>query len=70
MAKYEPEVMSLDELVDYLKVSKSTLYKLVQRGNLPGKKVGKQWRFHKEVVDAWLFNNAGLNVQKKAQGVR
>jgi excisionase family DNA binding protein len=54
MVTYADEIMSLDELVDYLKVSKSTLYKLVQRGDLPGRKIGKQWRFHKEAVDAWL----------------
>jgi excisionase family DNA binding protein len=39
MATNVNEVLSLDELVDYLKVSKSTLYKLVQRGHLPGKKI-------------------------------
>ena len=50
------EVMNLDELVEYLRVSKSTLYKLAQRGHLPGKKIGKQWRFHKGAVDAWLKN--------------
>ncbi|MCD6405041.1 MAG: helix-turn-helix domain-containing protein [Planctomycetes bacterium] len=54
MADGPPEVMCLNELADYLRVSKSTLYKLVQRGGLPGQKVGKQWRFHKSAVDDWL----------------
>ena len=54
MADDPIDVMRLDELADYLKVSKSTLYKLVQRGSLPGQKVGKQWRFHKSAVDDWL----------------
>ena len=47
-------VMTIDELARYLKVSKSTLYKLVRAGKIPGQKVGKHWRFHREVVDAWL----------------
>jgi|LSQX01.1.fsa_nt_gb excisionase family DNA binding protein len=51
------EIMSLDELARYLKVSKSTLYKQVQQGGLPGQKVGKQWRFHKIAVDEWLRKN-------------
>jgi excisionase family DNA binding protein len=69
MTTYADEIMSLDELVDYLKVSKSTLYKLVQRGHLPGKKIGKQWRFHKEAVDAWLKNQTGQSRhRKKAKG--
>ena len=65
MATYVDEIMSLDELVDYLKVSKSTLYKLVQRGHLPGKKVGKQWRFHKEAVDAWLKSKIGQSQHRR-----
>jgi len=51
------EIMSLSELAEYLKVSKSTLYKLVQQGDLPGQKIGKQWRFHKKAVDEWLKKN-------------
>lgn len=57
MAETPGEVMSLDELAVYLKVSKSTLYKLVQQGGFPGQKVGKQWRFHKSAVDDWLRAN-------------
>ena len=48
------EVLSLDELAGYLEVSKSTLYKLAQRGGIPGQKVGKQWRFHKAAINSWL----------------
>ena len=47
-------VMTIDELSKYLKVAKSTLYKLAQNGKLPGQKVGKHWRFHREVIDRWL----------------
>jgi len=46
--------MTIDELAEYLKISKSTLYKLVQDGGLPGQKVGKRWRFHKDAIDEWL----------------
>ena len=48
------EVFKIGELAKYLKVSKSTLYKLAQAGKVPGQKVGKHWRFHKDAVDAWL----------------
>ena len=51
------EIMDLGDLAIYLKVSKSTLYKLVQQGGFPGQKVGKQWRFHKSAVDEWLCQN-------------
>jgi len=48
------EIMTMDELAEYLKISKSTLYKLAQDDKLPGTKIGKRWRFHKDAVDAWV----------------
>ena len=47
-------VFTIEELAEYLKISKSTLYKLAQEGSIPGQKVGKHWRFHKEAIDKWL----------------
>ena len=47
-------VFTIGDLAKYLKISKSTLYKLAQEGSLPGVKVGRHWRFHKDAVDAWL----------------
>jgi excisionase family DNA binding protein len=47
-------VLSIDELSRYLKISRSTLYKLAQVGSLPGQKVGKHWRFHRDAIDEWL----------------
>lgn len=48
------EVLTLDELAEYLKLSKSTVYKLVGEGKIPGQKVGRHWRFSKEGIDTWL----------------
>lgn len=52
--KAADQVMTIDDLSIYLKLSKSTLYKLVQEGKVPGQKIGKHWRFHREIVDSWL----------------
>ncbi len=48
------QVLTIDELSVYLKLPKSTTYKLVQEGIIPGQKVGKHWRFLKTVVDQYL----------------
>ena len=57
MGKSPPDtVMTIEELSKYLKISRSTLYKLGQEGNLPAQKVGRHWRFHREAVDTWLKN--------------
>ena len=49
-------VFTIDELAIYLKLPKRTLYKLAQEGTIPGHKVGRHWRFHREVIDRWLGN--------------
>lgn len=47
-------VLTIDELSVYLKVPKSTLYKLAQEHRVPGQKVGRHWRFRKARIDRWL----------------
>jgi excisionase family DNA binding protein len=54
LANKARDVMSIDDLAKYLHVSKSSLYKVAQRGQVPGQKVGKHWRFSKEAIDKWL----------------
>jgi len=46
--------LNLEELEQYLKVPRSTLYKLVQRRWIPGHKVGRSWRFDRDEVDDWI----------------
>ena len=48
------EVLTIDELAAYLKISKSTLYKLAREGRVPSNKVGRHWRFQKRSIDRWL----------------
>lgn len=50
------DVLTIEELADYLKIPKSTLYKLVREGKVPSQKVGRHWRFRKEAIDRWLEN--------------
>lgn len=48
------EILTIDELASYLKIPKSTLYKLVREAKVPCQKVGRHWRFRKEAIDRWL----------------
>lgn len=54
------DVLSIDDLAEYLKISKSTLYKLVREDKIPAQKVGRHWRFHKETIIRWLGNQKDL----------
>jgi len=57
-------VMTIDELSKYLKISRSTLYKLAQEGKLPAQKVGRHWRFHRAAVDRWLGDQGSPSEQR------
>lgn len=57
MTEQSDSVLTIDELSAYLKVAKSTLYKLAQGGRVPGQKVGRHWRFRKATIDRWLEEN-------------
>jgi len=54
MAETSDTIMTIEELSAYLKIPKSTLYKIAQEGKVPGQKVGRHWRFRKEAIDLWL----------------
>ena len=47
-------MMTLGEVARYLRLHRSTLYRLAKLGIIPGFKVGSQWRFNKERVDQWM----------------
>lgn len=64
MAVNQDNVLTIEELAVYLKISKSSLYKLAQAGKLPGQKIGKHWRFRKVAVDRWLEENEQGDEQK------
>jgi excisionase family DNA binding protein len=48
------DVLTIEELAAYLKIPKSTLYKLVREGKIPSQKIGRHWRFRKGAIDHWL----------------
>jgi excisionase family DNA binding protein len=53
--------MTMDEIAEYLKVSKETIYKMAQKGQIPGSKLGNQWRFNRQVVDEFLKAHSNIN---------
>ena len=54
MANNTPEVMTIEETAQYLRVPLSSLYKLAQTGKIPCQKVGRHWRFRREAIERWL----------------
>ena len=54
MVETTGDVLTIEELSAYLKIPKSTLYKLVREGKIPSQKIGRHWRFRKAAIDFWL----------------
>lgn len=47
--------LSVNEIADYLGVKRDTIYKWINRKQLPGHKVGRLWKFRKKDVDDWIL---------------
>jgi len=48
------EVMTVEELAEYLRLDRQTVYRKFRSGELPGVKIGKAIRFKRDVIDGWL----------------
>lgn len=51
-------LLTIDELAAFLRLSKETVYKMAQRGEIPAIKLRAQWRFDQEQIDQWLRENS------------
>jgi excisionase family DNA binding protein len=49
-----PEVLTLDEVADYLRLPKETIERQVIHGQIPGRKIEDTWRFLRAAIDDWL----------------
>lgn len=47
-------LMTIEEVADYLRVKKRTVYDWLKKGKIPAIKTVGQWRFKREKIDAWL----------------
>ena len=50
----EDRWLSVDEIALYLGVKRNTVYKWIDRKQMPGHKAGRLWKFRKEEVDQWV----------------
>lgn len=53
--------LTTEEVLDYLQVNLRTVYRLIKAGKIPAVRVGRQWRFRKRDIDAWLESSRPAN---------
>jgi len=59
-----PTVMTLEEVSRYLRINKSTVYRMARDGTLPAWKLGNVWRFKKDSIERWIANTQKAQQQK------
>jgi excisionase family DNA binding protein len=54
----DSEILTVLEVAHFLRVPKSTVYKLARLGVLPASKIGKHWRFLRRDIQGWMQKGA------------
>lgn len=63
------EIMTIEEVAEYLRVSERTVYDWAQKGDLPGGKLGTTWRFKRSDVENWVNSRISTQSTSKKKGV-
>jgi excisionase family DNA binding protein len=50
----DTDIMTLEEVAAYLKMTPQTIYTWAQEKRIPAAKLGKEWRFKKSIIDRWF----------------
>jgi excisionase family DNA binding protein len=62
---YMTRLIDIDELANYLKLKKQTIYNWLNQGKFSGIKVGGVWRFDRKEVDSWLKSKRRMTKEPK-----
>lgn len=55
------EIMTTKQLAEYLQMSQITICRLAREKKLPGLKIGKEWRFPKELIDRFIASGSNFD---------
>jgi len=60
----QENLLTTEQVAEYLKVDKFTIYRLVAQKKIPAFRVGSQWRFKKSVIEDWLTRNSNIREKR------
>lgn len=63
MKKDEFTVLTVHEVAEYLRVSDAKVYRLVKERRLPVLRIGRAWRFRKDLLDQWISHCTELSLK-------
>jgi len=58
------EIMTIEEVAAYIRVSERTVYDWAQKGELPGGKLGTTWRFKRDDIEKWVNDQLSKSPRK------
>src|SRR5574344_950962 len=61
----EDDILTIEEVAKYLRVSDRTVYDWAQKGEIPAGKIGTVWRFKKSEVENWVNEKLSSGVSAK-----
>lgn len=69
MSVLEERWLSVDEIAEYLGVSKDTVYGWISARNMPAHRVGRLWKFKKDDIDGWVKSGGASDKTENSQQV-
>ena len=64
----EKPYLTIEDVAGYFGVTPTTVYRLAQKGELPGFKIGSQWRFSQEMLESWVADQVTVERLKAEDG--
>ena len=56
------QVLTVHDVATYLRLSEAKVYRLAREGSVPAFRLGKSWRFRKDLIDAWMLRETDVNL--------
>ena len=66
----QDDILTIEEVAKYLRVSERTVYDWAQKGEIPAGKIGTVWRFKKQEIENWVNARLSSQSQKPAETVQ
>ena len=53
-------VLTVHDVAVYLRLSEAKVYRMAREGSVPAFRLGKSWRFRKDLIDDWMLRESGI----------
>ena len=56
-------IMTVHDVAEYLRLSEAKVYRMANEGCIPALRIGKTWRFKRELIDEWIRRETELSLR-------